>query len=234
MAAGVAALVVSCHNSGGGNAPPPNRFAVSVEVPYPGQDSHYLSLDTTLYVAPTDALRVPHPLGAKGDVSNIIGRMRRGETFAVAATQGEWSQIIKADGSTGWIKTATTVSTKEAVEATLVADVSRFERPDPQSLAEGKVLAGQLLLIVGSEGDFVEVSTPDGEKQWIRAEHVVTDAKELAVAREISKVRWSKGHRDILGPYYSTVARAVRDYSQTRLITVLRQEAKSEINPIIP
>ena len=189
-----------------------------LDVIYPGSDTYYLSFDTDLYTTPSRAMTVQHPLRPGEQISGVKGHLRRGQTFAVAEHRGDWLRIVSADGANGWIPERTAIDRTDVHEATVLVETSTLQRPADDADPAEPLLAGTLLLITESWGEFAHVSVDNGATCWVRTSELSFDRDELAVSRTINKTRWSIRNHDALAPYYDARATTQHLYGKTKLV----------------
>ena len=85
----------------------------------------YLTEATTLRVEPVAEERIAHPQEAR-DTSNWKGVLFRGDRVTVLRDSGNWVEIQKESGATGWVESAYLLAGDEVMQATIVENVESF------------------------------------------------------------------------------------------------------------
>jgi SH3-like domain-containing protein len=178
--------VVGCQNSQTAEAPTAIETAKTTT-------NWLVTSATDLNVEPTDNKWIAHPQEPR-DTSNWKGLVFRGDSVTLIRDNGEWSEVRKESGATGWIQTAYLIAGDELPQATLIQDSESYIKRGSAQAEATKLRPGSLLFILSQDETWSEVNVGKGETRWVHTSNLVTDAKELAVAKYIVQATWHTEH----------------------------------------
>ena len=174
--------VVGCQNAETTEAPTALETAKTT--------THWLvTAATDMHVEPTAEKFVAHPQEPR-DTSNWKGLLFRGDSVTLIRESGQWSEVRKESGATGWIQTEYLLAGDELAHATLIQDSESYVKRGSAQPEETKLRPGSLLFILSQDATWSEVNVDKGKTRWVETSALVTDEKELAVAKYIVQATW--------------------------------------------
>lgn len=149
----------------------------------------YMALERTpIFYAPTSAPKVA------GDrpgelITNVIGYRERGATFEVKDTIPGFRKVLFDTGAEGWIMDAVPTLRAENIEmATVYTDQEVFDG-DGNALPGASVLAGQLLVTMGSRDGMAQINFGGNNLGFIPQSALSLDPEDIRVARLVEMAR---------------------------------------------
>jgi hypothetical protein len=136
--------------------------------------------------------------GQKG-AANALATLQRGEKVVVVngdvrrLGDAEWVKVRSSDDQEGFMKRSNLLEGEGITEATVLAPVDIFDRPDLLAAnAARKLEPATLLLVVRSKEPFSEVNVSAGPDAWVLTDRLSTGQAEVSIAKLTEKARWLK------------------------------------------
>lgn len=186
----------------------------------------YITQAATLKRAASNQAKVDDGKGKQ--VSNWLATLYRGEKVNLAKdAQGGGSndyRLVKTSNDmTGWIKKSALLTGIDVREAVTSEQIEIFDRPDMLALnTKKKVPAGTLLFVTKQREPFSEVNIGDSQSGWVLSTKLVSDAKEIMVAKLFAKARAMRDSKS--GSAEELVKLARSNFSDARLVEVMERE----------
>ncbi len=168
--------------SGGVAAPSPGA-------PVETAGSSVVAQRTGFYKTASKDSKVPDPSG-KGQMTNWISLLQRGDSATVLRTEGEYSEIEVSGGARGFVPSNTLLTSPSLTAATTQEAIVIFDRPDPVAVSKTRLEPGSLVFVISKKERFAEVNVRGTKTSWVLADQLDTGADEVQVARMIEKARY--------------------------------------------
>ncbi len=153
--------------------------------------------------------------------NNVKGETVRGMEVVKVRREGEFCDIRLELGAEGWVRCDEMIPVGGVTKATVLEDTAISDEDGAYGRPmEKPVLAGSILLVQRSHGDYSLVRAGGGVTGWVRTAALVSDPDELRAATLIARVRRTletDGRDDYIGIY--TKGKAL--YGHTRLSKVI-------------
>lgn len=169
--------------SGGVAAPSATPTAAAAE------GGAVITARTGFYKTASKDSKVPDPSG-KGQISNWISLLQRGDAVTVLTAAGEWSEVEVTGGARGFVPASAVLTGSPVVAATTQEAIVLFDRPDPVAVTKARLEPGSLVFVLSKKERFAEVNVRAGRAAWVLADQLDTTADEVQVARMIEKTRY--------------------------------------------
>ena len=182
----------------------------------------YLTEATTLRVEPVSEERIAHPQEAR-DTSNWKGVLFRGDRVTVLRDSGNWVEIQKESGATGWVESDYLLAGDEVPQATIVENVESYIKRASAKPEDKRLDKGTLLFVLSQDDTWTEVNVGKGLTRWIETSKLVTDEKEIAVSKYIVQAKWHTTHE---GSGYNgrRLEKVLDKYPDSALVNRLAEE----------
>ncbi len=219
-----AVLAFGCTDETKTDAPPTPPVTAAVEpAPAPSEpaavsEAAYVTFVTGLRREPVEAQRIDDPTGAsKKKISNWLMTLYRGEEVTILGVQDTWAKVRASDDSEGWVQKNGLLPVEGAAIATVFEPTKTFNRPDLLALNTSRTLdPAALLFVLKTKDQFSEVNYYGQGTAWVLSEKLNTDAREIAAAKLLAKVRWLKERKDASADEVMKLARA--QFSDSKLV----------------
>ncbi len=149
------------------------------------------------YVTGTSTVYRSPPEGGRGGARMRLATLYRGDEVAALRHETDWREVRLADGGLGWLQKDRLTFPTVVRRATVVRDEVPFDQPPSdvpvkrrsrRTIPAGTVLFAPTWTRVRVPG-WTELNVVRGVPLWLRDEEVVTDPRELAAARQVTRAR---------------------------------------------
>ena len=192
----------------------------------------YVTFVTGLRKEPTDAQKIDDAATGK-KVGNWLTTLYRGEEVAILEVKGDWARVRASDDSEGWVQKNGLLPVEGVTVATVFEQAKTFSRPDLLALNATRVVEpGTLLFGLKTKDQFAEVNFYGQGSAWILAEKLNTDAREIAAAKLLAKVRWLKERKDTSADKVMELART--EFADSKLSGMADADATIHVPAAVP
>lgn len=186
---GVAEPAPATAQPAGGGASGGVAAASATPAPVAAEGGAVITTRTGFYKTASKDSKVPDPSG-KGQVSNWISLLQRGDAVSVLKTEGEWSEVEVTGGARGFVPANTVLTGTPVVAATTLEAIVLFDRPDPVAVTKARLEPGSLVFVLSKKERFAEINVRQGRSAWVLADQLDSTPDEVQVARMIEKTRY--------------------------------------------
>lgn len=183
------------------------------------QSEAYVTQPTFVRRAPSEAREVEVP-GKTRRQPNWMATLQRGEHVRVLEAREGWLRVQSSDEAAGWIKRDGVLVGPEVAQATNLAALQRFTRPDLLALVPTRPIEpGSLLFVLRRKEGFCEVNFAGNAVSWVLADALERDPNEVEAAKLVHRVRALRERSDAGAEALLALAR--QRFAATRLLATL-------------
>lgn len=176
----------------------------------------YVTQPTFVRHAASEAREVEVP-GSKRRQANWMATLQRGEHVRVLQVNEGWLRVQSSDEAAGWIKREGVLVGPEVAQATNLAPLQRFTRPDLLALVAGKAIEpGSLLFVLRRKEGFTLVNYAGNAVGWVLTDALERDANEVEAAKLLHRARQLAERHDATAEALFALAR--QRFAATRLV----------------
>lgn len=169
--------------------------------------------------APSEAQQLAVP-GSKRRERNWLATLQRGEQVRVLAAEGGWLQVQSSDETTGWVKREGVLLGPQLGQATNLAPLRRFGRPDFLALvADAEVPAGSLLYVLRDKDGFCLVNYSGTATTWVLTDALLRTPRDVEAAKLLHRARQLAERHDAAAEPMLALAKS--RYADSQLIMTL-------------
>lgn len=118
--------------------------------------------------------------------SLVISKLAKGQEVLILEASGDWAKVKLDNGIEGYLSNLDIEMKEEQTMSVMAMGVNVRAFADAESLSIGIVNTGDIVKVLGTDGDWAEIST-DEVQGYVLRQYLTTEAEAQAVSRGASR-----------------------------------------------